>query len=585
MNKSLKWACTALVVCVGVPIIDVVLVAMLHLNPFGHVRASVDVAAAIAALVWIWTRVDRNAGRAQTPGVPAHPDEFKPIEGAWLVSSASALHHWVNPQDEILKAAGGHPEHQIYLGQTLPVKLEREALHFKIIGSTGQGKSRSMQHKLNALRKRGGDRVIIADPDGGYAAKFFRPDLGDIIVNPFDARGVTWDLMGDIRDPEDPDGIAASLVPSGTGENAEWQLYAQQFVSSCMESLHRDFERDTGRKPTGFDLLHMVTQLPVRDTNAAKSGREPMDLETLLRGTAAAQFVAEGNEKMFGSIRNIATSALKGLSYTNPDAPLFSIVDYIQSDARGWVFITYRGKQIAALKATIAAMLRTAIFSTMSRPEGDSRTWFVVDELDSLGKIDGLRDGAQRLRKFGGRLLLAFQSIGPLQLIYGEKETEGLLSNLKNVEIFNCGGGSSKDATAQWASDQVGSRLVWRKTFGTTTTSGQTSGMQSSSSSGTSSTSNTQQTPEPALSPAAVEKLEKRVGVCHVAETQFWSFYYVPDIQLPAVAPEFVPVGQQARTEAAVADALLSQPVSSVQPIAAAKSSAAPVARRSVSGL
>ena len=37
----------------------------------------------------------------------------------------------------------------------------------------------------------------------------------------------------------------------------------------------------------------------------------------------------------------------------------------------------------------------------MSRGEGDSRTRFVADELDALGKIDGLAGAPQRLRDLG----------------------------------------------------------------------------------------------------------------------------------------------------------------------------------------
>jgi Type IV secretion-system coupling protein DNA-binding domain len=43
--------------------------------------------------------------------------------------------------------------------------------------------------------------------------------------------------------------------------------------------------------------------------------------------------------------------------------------------------------------------------------EGDQRLWFVVDELDALGAIDGLKDALARLRKFGGRTIIGFQSI------------------------------------------------------------------------------------------------------------------------------------------------------------------------------
>jgi len=69
---------------------------------------------------------------------------------------------------------------------------------------------------------------------------------------------------------------------------------------------------------------------------------------------------------------------------------------------------------LAALRDLIATWLRLAIFETMNQPEGDARLWFVLDELDALGQIDGLKDALARPRKFGGRCVLGFQS--------GEKE-------------------------------------------------------------------------------------------------------------------------------------------------------------------
>ena len=60
----------------------------------------------------------------------------------------------------------------------------------------------------------------------------------------------------------------------------------------------------------------------------------------------------------------------------------------------------------------IATWLRLAIFEAMSGDEDhDQRLWFVIDELDALGAIDGLKDALARLRKFGGRCVLGFQSV------------------------------------------------------------------------------------------------------------------------------------------------------------------------------
>jgi type IV secretory pathway TraG/TraD family ATPase VirD4 len=47
----------------------------------------------------------------------------------------------------------------------------------------------------------------------------------------------------------------------------------------------------------------------------------------------------------------------------------------------------------------------------MAGGEGDRRLWFIIDELDALGQVDGLKDALARLRKFGGRCVLGFQSM------------------------------------------------------------------------------------------------------------------------------------------------------------------------------
>ena len=41
----------------------------------------------------------------------------------------------------------------------------------------------------------------------------------------------------------------------------------------------------------------------------------------------------------------------------------------------------------------------------------DQRLWFVVDEFDSLGAIDGLKDALARLRKFGGEACWGFSQL------------------------------------------------------------------------------------------------------------------------------------------------------------------------------
>jgi type IV secretory pathway TraG/TraD family ATPase VirD4 len=125
------------------------------------------------------------------------------------------------------------------------------------------------------------------------------------------------------------------------------------------------------------------------------------------------------------------------------------------------LFIPYQAGQIAALRSTVSAWMRLAIFETMNREEGDQRLWFAVDELDALGQIDGLKDALARLRKFGGRCLLGFQSIAQVSGTYGRAEAQTIIENCGNTLILRCSG-SENGGTSQFASRLIGQREVLR---------------------------------------------------------------------------------------------------------------------------
>jgi type IV secretory pathway TraG/TraD family ATPase VirD4 len=105
--------------------------------------------------------------------------------------------------------------------------------------------------------------------------------------------------------------------------------------------------------------------------------------------------------------------------------------------------------------------MRLAIFEAMSQPEGDQRLWFVVDELDALGQIDGLKDALARLRKFGGRCVLGFQSIAQVSSTYGTGDAQTIVENCGNTLILRCSG-SDHGGTANFASRLIGQREVLR---------------------------------------------------------------------------------------------------------------------------
>jgi type IV secretory pathway TraG/TraD family ATPase VirD4 len=325
----------------------------------------------------------------------------------------------------------------------IPVPAPDELKHFKLLGTTGTGKSTAIRELLERSLNRG-DRAVIADPDGAYLNRFYDSNRGDVILNPFDPRSVKWDLFAEFRDPYDFEQLARSLIPDAQGEDRIWQHYAQTFVAAVMRQAHGAGVRDS------VELYRLLVTAPMEE------------LRLLLEGTAAQPFLTAGNDRMFLSTRSVTATAVAALRFINSQkSELLSIRKWIQ-EGRGVLFLPYQAGQIAALRSMISTWMRIAIFETMNLPEGDARLWFVIDELDALGAIDGLKDALARLRKYGGRCVLGFQSIAQVSDTYGYGEADTIVENCGNTLILRCSA-SEGGGTAQFASKLIGEREVIRE--------------------------------------------------------------------------------------------------------------------------
>jgi len=121
-------------------------------------------------------------------------------------------------------------------------------------------------------------------------------------------------------------------------------------------------------------------------------------------------------------VANAHLAAIEHLARQTTGEPI-SVRNWIR-EGRGVLFLPYRASEIAALRHIVSTWMRLAIFETMNAGEGDQKLWFVVDELDALGAIDGLKDALARLRKFGGRCVIGFQSIAQVRGTYGDAEAQ-----------------------------------------------------------------------------------------------------------------------------------------------------------------
>lgn len=333
----------------------------------------------------------------------------------------------------------------------IPLSRADETMHVATIGATGSGKSTALRALMHDALARG-DRQVVADPENASLGAFFA--VGDIILNPFDARCARWDLLAEIERPSDFAFLSSSLLPHlGQGDHDQWISYAQQLLAGALENFW------TLKLGTSDDFIDMLA--------SAKLG----ELRQLCAGTPAARYFEEGGERMLASIMGTMAPAIGNLRHMAArGGEPFSLRAWVRGGS-GSLWMPYAANETAALRGLISCWMNIAIFETLSlAPSSERRIWFQIDEMDALGRIEGLTNALARLRKFGGCVALGFQSYSQLRQVYGDG-AETIIENCGNLLLLRSGL-SDDGGTAKLASQLIGSREVERQDINRTRSRG-----------------------------------------------------------------------------------------------------------------
>ena len=321
----------------------------------------------------------------------------------------------------------------------VPMPTAIETLHLLVGGSTGSGKSVLIREMAFSALLRG-DRIIVADPNGDMVAKFHRP--GDVILNPYDSRGLGWTFFNEIRAEYDFKRFALSLVPRGqTKEEEEWCSYARLLL------------RETARK------LCDVNQRSVAELFRWTTIAQPDHLKAFLAGTAAESLFV-GADKALASARFVLSAKLP--EHLSMPQGGFSLRSWLADPKGGNLFITWREDMAEALRPLISAWVDVLCTSILSIGEDRRRRiWMFLDELASLEKLPSLEDAATKGRKAGLRIVAGLQSTAQLERIYGREEAQTLRSCFRSLVVL--GGAKTDPRTCEDMSQALGEHEVERE--------------------------------------------------------------------------------------------------------------------------
>jgi type IV secretory pathway TraG/TraD family ATPase VirD4 len=207
-------------------------------------------------------------------------------------------------------------------------------------------------------------------------------------------------------------------------------------------------QREQGRATNGA-LLHALTLAP------------PSELEGLVSGLPVQALFHAGADRMMASVRGIVGTHLAPYSHLPQDAGAqsWSIRRYVR-EGKGWLWLPYAEKQSAALRPLLAAWLGEAVNAMLSLPPDLSRRyWLLLDEVGSIGCVQGLIDALTKGRKYGLCAVLGLQSIAQLRAAFGDDGAQTLLSCVSSQLILRV----NDPETAEYASSHLGECEVMRE--------------------------------------------------------------------------------------------------------------------------
>lgn len=326
---------------------------------------------------------------------------------------------------------------------TVPIPTPFECRHFALLGTTGSGKTTVLRQMLDAIESRG-EPALVYDTSGEFIAHYYRPERGDVILNPFDARSAYWSPFAEIAHPADADRIAHQLV-SATGKEDDdvWLETARILVANILRLLWREGK-------TTLPALVDALQLKTKD-----------ELKVWLAGTSSARTFEDDADRASASVLFMlakASNLLQFLVAEPGQAGTFAFKGFIADadnvkGAKPWIFVPRKEDYFEAMKPLMACWLECAASAGLGlAPSAARRMWFILDELADLPRVDNLTRLLPEGRKFGAGVVLTFQSIGQMHARYGRDSGEAILGCCNTKLYLQL---VDRD-TREWASKTIG---------------------------------------------------------------------------------------------------------------------------------
>jgi len=342
-----------------------------------------------------------------------------------------------------------NPEGTIRWGK-ICIPMSDAMNHFLAIGTTGSGKTTILRLLMQSVLPRVGTgdcRALVNDAkQDAMPLLAGMVDLDKIVLlNPFDSRGVAWDIAKDLNEPRLILEFCSTIFPAVPDST---QFFRNATVNCSYGIIMSYFL-------SGLDFTLGDVLRPLQDAS--------LIVQVLCKHPETKHIAKRyfRDEKLISNL--LASFAVSSLPYEHVAAcwehaeTKVSFKDW----AQGELIYVLGNSEVsrAALDNINRCMTKTAASLVLDKPESmTSASWFFFDELSDAGKLDGLIPLAKKGRSKGAKIAIAFQSVSGLRdpNLYGQHGADELLGQFGNRFL----GRLECVATADYLSQLIGEQEI-----------------------------------------------------------------------------------------------------------------------------